>query len=40
MDEKHKMLNPKQPTKEELAKIKSPLGFIIKPRYPEFLKKN
>jgi hypothetical protein len=34
MDEKHKKLNPKQPSKEEQAKLKSPLGFIIKPKYP------
>jgi hypothetical protein len=34
MDEKHRKLNPKQPSKEEQAKLKSPLGFIIKPKYP------
>lgn len=39
MEEKHKMLNPKQPSKEEQAKLKSPLGFIIKPKYPEFMMK-
>lgn len=39
MQEKHKLYNPKQPSKEEQAKLKSPLGFIIKPKYPEFMTK-
>lgn len=34
MEEKHRQLNPKQPSKEEQSKLKSPLGFIMKPRYP------
>lgn len=39
MQEKHKMLNPKQPSKQQQAKLKSPLGFIMKPRYPDFMTK-
>lgn len=27
-------LNPKRPTQAEQAKLKSPMGFIIKPKYP------
>ena len=34
MDEIHQKLNPKQPSKNEQAKLKSPLGFIMKPKYP------
>ena len=37
----HSKLNPKQPSKAEQAKLKSPLGMILKPKYPDFmLKKN
>ena len=32
-------LNPKRPTLQEQAKLKSPLGFVMKPKYPDFLKK-
>lgn len=32
-------LNPKRPTKAEQAKLKSPFGFIMQPKYPEFMKK-
>ena len=35
----HSKLNPKRPTKEEISKVKSPLGFVIKPKYPEFMLK-
>ena len=34
MDEIHKKLNPKQPSKMEQAKLKSPFGFVMKPKYP------
>ena len=33
----HSKLNPKQPSKEEQAKLKSPLGIILKPKYPDFM---
>jgi len=32
-------LNPKRPNQAEQAKLKSPMGFIFQPKYPEFLKK-
>lgn len=38
-EEMHAELNPKRPSKAEQAKLKSPLGFVFKPKYPEFLKK-
>jgi hypothetical protein len=38
-EEIHAKLNPKRPTKEEISKVKSPLGFVIKPKYPEFMVK-
>ena len=34
MSEIHKKLNPKQPSKAEQAKLKSPFGFVMKPKYP------
>ena len=37
--EMHGKLNPKRPTLEEQAKIKSPFGFVFQPKYPEFMKK-
>jgi hypothetical protein len=35
----HQKINPKRPTQAEQAKMKSPLGFIFQPKYPEFMKK-
>jgi hypothetical protein len=32
-------LNPKRPSKAEQAKLKSPFGFIMQPKYPDFMKK-
>ena len=40
MEAKHKILNPKRPSKLEQAKLKSPMGFVIKPKYPDFMLKN
>jgi hypothetical protein len=37
--EMHDKLNPKRPTLAEQAKMKSPLGFVFKPKYPAFLQK-
>jgi xanthine/CO dehydrogenase XdhC/CoxF family maturation factor len=39
MDDIHQKLNPKRPTKKEQAKLKSPIGFVMKPKYPEFMLK-
>ena len=39
MEAVHAKLNPKRPTKAEQAKLKSPLGIVMKPKYPDFLKK-
>jgi hypothetical protein len=37
--EMHEKLNPKRPSQAEQAKLKSPLGFVFKPKYPAFLQK-
>lgn len=39
MDALHKKLNPRQPSKAENSKLKSPFGFIMQPKYPDFMKK-
>lgn len=38
-EEVNQKLTLKRATKNELGTIKSPLGFVLKPKYPDFLYK-